>query len=153
MVFFFHIQFSFFFQSMIEVQSSHLSSSSSRDALLKMKLVGYIFLLLLYRLLFASAICQIKAPTHPLVKVLIGILFLLSSFPHTQRGIPSQKPPDNESAFTFQLNPSGGICSYLISPSPRIKMKRVVILLIFCLWQSNLLKAQNPRHGHVSFSA
>ena len=34
----------------------------------------------------SSAICQIKAPTHPLVKVLIGILFLLSSFPHTYRG-------------------------------------------------------------------
>ena len=56
LVFFFHIQFSFFFQSMIEVQSSHLSSSS-RDALLKMKLVGYIFLLLLL-----STLCFLPLP-------------------------------------------------------------------------------------------
>ena len=94
-----------FFQSMIEVQSSEPQGCTFEDE------IGWIYIFAAALgggsssslLSASSAICQIKAPTHPLVKVLIGILFLLSSFPHTQRGIPSRKPPDNESAFTFHF--------------------------------------------------
>ena len=93
-----------FFQSMIEVQSSQPQGCTFEDE------IGWIYIFAAVLggsssslLSASSAICQIKAPTHPLVKVLIGILFLLSSFPHTQRGIPSRKPPDNESAFTFHF--------------------------------------------------
>ena len=78
-----------FFLLPINDRSPIISSEQQQQRCTFEDEIGWIYIFAaatLYPLLSASAICQIKAPTHPLVKVLIGILFLLSSFPHTYRG-------------------------------------------------------------------
>ena len=78
-----------FFLLPINDRSPIISSEQQQQRCTFEDEIGWIYIFAaatLYPLLSASAICQIKAPTHPLVKVLIGILFLLSSFPHIYRG-------------------------------------------------------------------